>query len=498
MTYVLGIDLGTGSLKGSVIDVDGSLVIQKSSSYSIFSPEAGYKEQNPKDWVDAFEKVILKISKDLPDFRKRIEAISFSGQMHSLVLLDSMGKVLRNAILWNDVRTNQECRLIEKTYGKHILELTKNKVLEGFTLPKIFWVQRNEPEIWEKVAKILLPKDYLRYFLSGSFEMDYSDAAGTLLLDIKERRWSEKILDEFNIPKSLMPKLAESQEVIGILKKDLREKYQFEKQVLLVVGGADNPCAAIGSGVVDNNIGLCSIGTSGVILFSEKNGESDYEGKLHYFNHVIPRKYYSMGVTLSAGKSLDWFKETFAKKLSYEQIFNLASQIDVGSNGLLFTPYIDGERTPYFDGRIRGSFIGIDSKHKLEHFSRSVLEGILFSLRDSLELYRHMGKKINGLVSVGGGAKNSIWLQMQADILGVPIFTMKSEQGPSVGAAILAAVGTDIYNSIETCVDHFVKYKSEFVPNEERSEKYQQAYNEYKKIYRYTKQIKQIENSDFS
>ncbi len=490
MSYVLGVDLGTSSLKGILINKNGGVVSEESESYGVISEQAGYSEQNPQEWINAFNKVILKIIKRMPEVQNKLEAISISGQMHSLVLVDEKGESLRNSILWNDVRTTKECEIIKNSFGEQVLDITKNRPLEGFTLPKILWVQNNEPEIWNKVHKILLPKDYLRYYLTNTFEMDYSDAAGTLLLDLQSLEWSKEILEKFNISKDLMPRLVESTEVTGKLNERLRKKFNFSNKVSIVAGGADNACAALGAGVTKSDVGLSSIGTSGVFLAPEKESTVSYEGDLHFFNHVIPNKYYSMGVTLAAGKSLDWFKHNFAPNTSYEELIADTDEVSIGSEGLIFTPYISGERTPYFDSKIRGSFLGIDSRHMLNHFTRSVLEGITFSLKDSLKLHQSKGsKEFTSIISVGGGAKSSIWLQMQADIFNIPVYTLETEQGPGYGAAMLAAVGGGWYTPLGECAENFIKYKDEYLPIEENVNKYQAVYEIYEQIYGETKNI---------
>lgn len=426
----------------------------------------------------------------MPEVQNKLEAISISGQMHSLVLVDENDKPLRNAILWNDVRTTEECQTIINAYGDQVLDITKNIPLEGFTLPKILWVQENEPEIWKKVHKILLPKDYLRYYLTNTFEMDYSDAAGTLLLDLQSLEWSEDILKKFNISRDVIPRLVESTEVTGELNEQLSKKFKFSNKVSIVAGGADNACAALGAGVTKNDIGLCSIGTSGVFLAPENESTVSYHGDLHYFNHVILEKYYSMGVTLAAGKSLDWFKDNFAGNMNYEELIAGIDEISIGSEGLTFTPYINGERTPHFDSRIRGSFLGIDSRHTLKHFTRSVIEGITFSLKDSLKLHQSKGsKEFTSIISVGGGAKSNIWLQIQADIFDIPVYTLETEQGPGYGAAMLAAVGCGWYNTLEECAENFISYNDEYLPNEKNVKEYQPVYEIYQQIYEDIKSI---------
>jgi len=490
MKYVLGIDLGTSSLKGLLMNQNGDIITSKSADYPLITPESGYSEQDPHMWVEAFDKVMIEITKEIPDACENLEGISFSGQMHSLVLLDENDQVLRNAILWNDVRTSKQCQEIMESYGDKIINITKNRALEGFTLPKILWVKENEPEIYSKINKFMLPKDYLGFYITGNKQMEYSDAAGTLLLDIQAKKWSVEIIEHFDLPKDIFVPLCHSYDKIGVMKSELLNKFGIKNEVKVFAGGADNACAAIGCGILSDEIGMCSIGTSGVFLSYEENGEKEYNGDLHYFNHVNDA-YYSMGVTLSAGSSLNWFVNTFCKGESYEKVLANIADIPVGSDGLLFTPYLVGERSPYFDAMVRASFIGMDITHTKQHFARSVLEGITFSLKDSQELMETTAnKKFKKIISVGGGAKNKDWLQIQADIFDATIITLESEQGPALGAGIIAAVGLSWFDSFDACIKTFVKYKKEEIqPNQKNVEAYKMVYNLYKEVYSNTKNL---------
>lgn len=490
MKYLLGIDLGTSSLKGSVYSTDGKLLKTSSSAYDLIIPKKGFSEQDPAEWIRAFKEVFHDLRKEIEDFDKNLEALSFSGQMHSLVLLDEDNKVLRNAILWNDVRSSEECRQIMGDFSKELLAITKNVALEGFTLPKILWVKENEPEIWAKVKHILLPKDYLRLWLTGNHNMDYSDAAGTLLLDIDKKVWSNEIIQKYGIDKSILPDLVESIAYVGDIKESVKEELGLEADVKVFAGAADNAASAVGAGITSYDKGMISIGTSGVLLANKRKLTHKEDGSVHTFNHAIPDSYYSMGVTLAAGKSLDWFKSTFAPNLTFDDFLKGIENVQAGSEGLLFTPYIQGERTPYNDSSIRASFVGMDISHKLVHFARAVIEGITYSLRDCLELIDNSeNKKIEKLVSVGGGAKNKTWLQIQADILNRDIVTLEIENGPSTGAAMLAAVGMGYYESFEACAERFVNYQKEYKPNPENVEIYQKYYKLYKLIYDSTRDL---------
>jgi len=490
MSYVLGLDLGTSGLKGILVNREGDVVTSSSSDYPLISPQRGYSEQDPKEWYQASIEVIKDILNNIPDASSNIEGISISGQMHSLVLLDKHDEIIRNAILWNDVRTTEQSDRINETLGDQLINVTKNKALEGFTLPKLLWVQENEPKNWEKIDTFFMPKDYLGFKLTGNKQTEFSDAAGTLLFDVSAKKWSKELLEKFDIDPGICPDLVESTSLIGYLEESIAKQVGLQNKIPIFAGGADNPSAAIGAGIVQPKQAMASIGTSGVFLTYEEDREKDYNGRLHFFNHAMPDNFYSMGVTLAAGNSLNWFKEQFAPTESFDSLLGNIGEIPAGSDGLLFAPYISGERTPYTDSKIRGSFLGIDINHTKDHFVRSVLEGITFSLRDSQELMReHTGKQFEQIVSVGGGAKNKEWLQMQADIFNTPVVTLKTEQGPAMGAAMIAAVGTGWFNNFKECSSEFVSYNREFIPNSKKVLEYDEIYSIYHDVYETTKNI---------
>lgn len=487
---VLGIDLGTSSLKGLLVSKEGEFIGTSSSDYPALNPEIGFSEQDPSEWINATKNVIKDIMRKFPRAKTDIEAISFSGQMHSLVLLDKNDKPIRNAILWNDVRTTKQCLEITEKLKNDLVKITKNRALEGFTLPKILWVMQNEPDAWKKTCHFLLPKDYLGFWFTGNKQMEFSDAAGTLLLDVKKGVWSRSISKTFNIPENVLPKLVNSTDKIGIVRKEVAQELELENEISVYAGGADNACSAIGAGITSEDVGLSSIGTSGVFLSYEGNIVKNYDGKLHFFNHVVKDCYYSMGVTLAAGSSLSWFKKTFFEDISFEKLFEGINAIEHGANNLLFAPYLVGERTPYADSQIRGSFIGIDINHTKMHFARAIIEGITFSLKDSMEIMKKVaGKEFEHIVSVGGGAKSKTWLQIQANIFNSKVMTPASEECSSLGAAIIAAVGLGWYKDFKSCVNKFVSFSNVFQPDKKQVKKYEKVYEAYKKIYPSTKDI---------
>jgi len=490
MKYVIGIDLGTSAVKILLVNLHGNVVQEISKSYPLIQEQTGYSEQNPEDWVDQTVSGLLDLLKNFGGDTEDIEGISFSGQMHGLVLLDENNELLRNAILWNDTRTTAQCQQIYDFVGEErLLAITKNPALEGFTLPKMLWVKEHEPELFSKVKKFVLPKDYLRYKFTGKLQMEYSDAAGTLLLDVSKKEWSTEVCELLGLDSNICPPLVYSHIEVGKITLDFSEITGLSDSTRVFAGGADNACGAIGSGILEDGKTLCSIGTSGVVLSYEASNDKDFLGKVHYFNHGAPDAFYTMGVTLAAGYSLTWFKDVFAEGESFDDLLAEVGSVPVGSNGLLFTPYLVGERTPYADAAIRASFIGMDSSHQRKNFVRSILEGITFSLNEIIEIFRQNGKQINTVISIGGGAKNEVWLQMQADIFDAEIVRLKSEQGPGMGAAMLAAYGCSWFDSLTDCAKEFLKEDKRFHPNKTNVEKYKKLFAIYQDIYDQTKDM---------
>lgn len=488
MKYVIGVDLGTSAVKILLVNQTGEVCHEVSKSYPLIIEKSGYSEQNPEEWVAKTSEGLAELIQQWGGDVSAIEGISFSGQMHGLVLLDDNHQVLRNAILWNDTRTTKQCQDIYQVVGKdRLLAVTKNPALEGFTLPKILWVKENEPEIFDRASVFMLPKDYLRFRMTGEIHMDYSDAAGTLLLNVANREWSTEMLEAFGLSPEFCPPLVESHACVGTVTAEFAHATGLAVATKVFAGGADNACGAIGSGILSEGKTLCSIGTSGVVLSYEERNDLDFEGKVHYFNHGEENAYYTMGVTLAAGYSLSWFKDTFAGKEDFEQFLNDVEEVPAGSNGLLFTPYIVGERTPHADSTIRGSFIGIDAAHEQKHFVRAVLEGITFSLNESIEIFRNSGKTIDSIVSIGGGAKNETWLQMQADIFNAKIEKLTSEQGPGMGAAMLAAYGCGWYASLKECAETFIHPSKTYEPIKDNVETYRKLFCFYQQVYTQTR-----------
>lgn len=490
MEHVIGVDLGTSAVKVLLVDWTGKVKAEWTEMYPLYQPHSGYSEQNPEDWV---EKTIVALRKVLEASKidaRSVVGLSFSGQMHGLVLLNEKNEVLRNAILWNDTRTTEECREIEERVGKGtLLSITQNRALEGFTLPKLLWAKKHEPHLYKQARTFLLPKDYVRLRLTGHVAMEYSDAAGTLLLDIRNKTWSEEICKALDVDIRLCPPLVESTEYVGTLLPEIAEQTGLPVNVKVFAGGADNACGAIGAGILAEGQTMCSIGTSGVVLAYEQTGNKDFAGKVHYFNHAKPNSYYIMGVTLAAGYSFDWLKRTFLAETSFSEIVKRAYESPIGANGLLFTPYLVGERTPYADADVRASFIGIDSSHTKWDFARAVIEGITFSLNESIDIIKASGKRVETIVSIGGGAKSEEWLQIQADIFDTPIEKLKNEQGPGMGAAMIAACGCGWFESLEQCARVFKEVERVVEPNQAAVERYRELFALYREVYPQTKEL---------
>lgn len=487
--YVLGVDLGTSAVKVSALDKSGQIVAQESFGYDLIQQQPGYNEQNPEDWVSGTTVAIVRLILTDHLAAEDIEGLSFSGQMHGLVLLDENKKVLRPAILWNDTRTTKQRQEIMDKMGDEFIDITRNQPLEGFTLTKLLWVKENEPDIWKKAKYFVLPKDYVRYRMTGNLAMDYSDATGTVLLDVAKGQWSQRICEAFDIPLSMCPPLIKSIDLAGTVTPAYAEFSGLTTATKVFGGAADNAAGAVGAGILQPNMVMSSIGTSGVVLKYEDNADVNYHGVLQFEDHAIPDKFYSMGVTLAAGYSLSWFKKTFAPAEDFNDVVASAGKSTVGANGLLYTPYIVGERAPYADANIRGSFTGIDGIHQRYDFVRAVLEGIIFSFRDLFDIYEDNGGDFDTVVSIGGGAKSPLWLQIQADIFNRKVVSLKNEQGPGMGAAMMAATGLGWFESLQDCAKTFVHFGKEYQPIPANVAKYQKLHAIYKQVYGQTKQI---------
>ena len=476
--YYIGVDLGTSALKLVMMKGNGELVKTVSKEYPLYFPRSGWSEQNPTDWFLAVKEGL----KELAAFAdEKIAGISFGGQMHGLVILDKDDNVLRPAILWNDGRSTEETDYLNNVIGKEKLsELTANIAFAGFTAPKILWVKNNEPEIFEKISKIMLPKDYISYMLSGSFSTDYSDASGMLLLDVKNKKWSKEMIDICGISDDMLPKLYESYEVVGAIKPELAKELGLNDDIKIVAGAGDNAAAAIGTGTVGEGACNISLGTSGTVFISSKNFGVDSFNALHSFAHA-DGNYHLMGCMLSAASCNKWWMEEILKTKDFAKEQNNIDNL--GENNVFFLPYLMGERSPHNDPDAAGTFIGMRMDTKREDMTLAVFEGVTFALRDSLEVARSLGIKIDRTMICGGGAKSPLWKRLVANILNVEVEVPVSEEGPGFGAAILAAVGCGEYESVEKAAKSIIKIKEKIKPEADLVVKYEEKYQKFKKIY---------------
>ncbi|WP_353095990.1 xylulokinase [Tissierella praeacuta] len=477
--YFIGIDVGTTSVKILAIDESGEIIKTVTRKYPIYFPEPMWSEQDPEDWwnqtLDGLDELFNGID------REEVKSIALSGQMHGLVILDEKDEVIRPAILWNDQRTEKECSYLNDEIGiNKIANWTGNVALTGFTAPKILWLRENELENFNMIKKIMMPKDYLAYKLSGEFATDMSDASGTLYLDVKNRQWSKDMLNILGISIEQLPKLYESFEVIGNIKEDIAKRLGLSNDVKIVIGGGDQAVAAVGGGVVGENTCSVSLGTSGVVFANSSKFIIDDNKRLHSFCNANG-KYHIMGVTLAAAASLKWWVENISK-LNFDSLLEEAKNAEI-DNHIFFLPYLIGERTPHNDPNARGTFIGMNMVTERKEMTRAILEGVAFSLRDTFEIMKDMGMNISEITINGGGAKSNLWCQIMADVLNIRVNKVNSDNGPAYGAAILATVGYGLFDSVDEACNAFIKVTDRIEPNKERVLLYDEKYNKFRMIY---------------
>lgn len=484
--YFLGIDLGTSSVKIVLIDDQGKLIKSSSKRYPVFYPKTTWAEQDPNDWWKAVKEGIREILGS--DIRKEdIKSIGLSGQMHGLVTLDKNNNILMPAILWCDQRTQEECDFLNYEIGQEKLSFyTSNKALTGFTAPKILWVKKHRKDVYDKIAHILLPKDYIRFKLTGEYATDVSDASGTLLFDVKNRKWSSEMLDIVGLSKKVVPKCFESYEVTGEISKAAAVETGLQEGTLVVGGGGDQACGAVGTGTVQSGVLSVALGTSGVVFACQDSHSIDRQNRLHSFCHANG-KWHVMGVMLSAASCLKWWIENITKVMSennvYDTLLAEAEGASAVSEGLFFLPYLVGERTPYSDPDARGAFIGLNITHERSHLTRAILEGVSFGLRDSLEIIRDLKVPIDSIRVSGGGATSILWRRILANIFDCQIDLVNSTEGPGLGAAILAAVGFGAFDSVNDATEKIIKVTDTILPDKEEVKIYNEAYKIYHRLY---------------
>lgn len=485
MAYYLGIDVSTTGSKALLIDGEGRIITVAVSPHTLSTPKPLWSEQDPEEWWSATSKSIQEVLKQSGVDPKSITGIGLTGQMHGLVLLDADGKVLRPAILWNDQRTQAQCDEIHSKIGRErFIQISGNVALTGFTAPKILWVAENEPETYAKGKHVLLPKDYIRYRLTGEYAMDKADGAGTVLFDIKARDWSPDILDALNIPQDWMPPTFEGPEFTGKITEAASKATGLAIGTPVAAGGGDQAAQAVGVGAVEPGIIGLTVGTSGVIFATTPSALIEPEGRLHAFCHAVPGMWHFMGVMLSAAGSLQWYRDTLATGMPFDDLVKEAEAVPAGSEGLQFLPYLSGERTPYPDPLARGAFIGLTIRHTRGHMTRAVLEGVAFGLKDSFTLIQNAGlESIRQIRASGGGTKGALWRQILATVLESELVTVNTTEGAAFGAALLAGVGAGAWPDVPTACRQTIKITGETKPEAANTQVYAKSYALYRELY---------------
>lgn len=494
MAYILGVDIGTSGTKTVLFSEDGIPVSSATYEYPLYTPQNGYAEQDPLDWWNAVVNGIKQVIGESGVVASEIKGIGLSGQMHGLVMLDGDNKVIRRSIIWCDQRTSKEvAEITDRVGADRLIEITANPAITGFTAAKIMWVKNNEPQNYEKCRHILLPKDYIRFMLTGEYATEVSDASGMQLLDIPNRCWSEEVLDKLGIDKSLLAKVYESPEITGKITGRAAELTGLAEGTIVVGGAGDNAAAAVGTGVVEDGKAFTTIGSSGVVFAHTSNISIDKKGRVHTFCCAVPNCWHVMGVTQSAGLSLKWFRDNLCWS-EMETALNMgvdpyyltdkeAMDVPIGANKLLYMPYLNGERTPHLDPNCRGAFVGLSTMHKKKDMIRAVMEGVSYSLRDCVEVMREMNINVTDMMACGGGGSSPLWRQMLADLYACPVKTTQNKEGPALGVALLAAVGAGIYSSVpEACKAVILPDKVQN-PIQENIGEYEKVYGVYKKLY---------------
>ena len=483
--WFMGIDVGTGGTRAVVVDAAGKLMGSASSEHAPFRAEhPGWAEQDPEDWWRATIEAIHGALAAAPDPTEEIAALALTGQMHGAVLLDENGAVLRPSLIWCDTRTQPECDwLTEKIGYEKLIELTCNPALPNFTLTKVLWVKTHEPEIFARTRHILCPKDYVRYRLTGEFAIDVQEASGTLLLDVAHRCWSREVAEAAGIPKSWLPRVFESPEICARIGKEAAGLTGLEAGTPVAAGAGDQGAGAVGMGILQPGSVSATIGTSGVVFAATAQPTKDPKGRLHTFCHAVPGVWHVMGVTQSAGLSLSWLKETFFAGQSYEALNQAAAEIAPGANGLMWAPYLLGERTPHLDPEVRAAFAGIGAQHTAAHFVRAVLEGVAYSLEDTFALFRELEIPVSGIRLGGGGARGTLWRCIQAGIYAHAVEVLVAEEGGAFGCALLAGVGVGHWADLDQACAQAIRVAERIEPNAGDVEAYKEGYARWRKLY---------------
>ncbi len=479
---ILGLDVSTTASKAVCINSEGTVLAQASNEHQLSSPYPLWSEQDPENWWHAMCKSIRSVLLSVD--AKAVRAIGLTGQMHGLVLLDSNAEVLRPAMLWNDGRAGEQCKMIRERIGlKHLIATTGNDAFTGFTAPKLLWVRDQEPECYAKIAQLLLPKDYIRWKLSGMYATDRAGAGGTLLLDLSTRTWAADLLRDLNIPEAWLPPTHEGTEATGTVDQACALETGLLEGTPVYAGGGDQAAQAVGVGAIHPDTWAVTLGTSGVVFAPSKAPRIEPFGHAHAFPHAIPETWHMMGVMLSAAGSLQWYRDTLASHISFEQLLEEAAAVDPGSEGLFFSPYLSGERTPHADPLVRGSFIGLTSRHTRGHLTRAVLEGVAYGLRDNLQLLHDAGLPAPERIRIsGGGAKSTLWRQILSDIMRHPLSVVEVTEGAAMGAALLAGTGAGLWDSVQAACDSTISVHEKSFPGEAES-LYAGLHEQFKELY---------------
>ena len=490
MKRLLGIDVGTGGTRAVLLDETGRVLNTADAEHApMASPKIGWAEQDPRDWWRAACVAIKECLGKGGVSSGAVDAIGITGQMHGLVLLDEKGEVLRPSIIWCDQRTEEQCREITRRVGaQRLIKLVANPALTGFTLPKILWVREHEPAIWARVRSVLLPKDYVRFRLTGAKATDVADASGTLLFDVVNRRWSAEMLKIFEIKPEVLPKVFESPEIASQVSKEGAAATGLREGIAVAAGAGDQAAGAVGMGIVAPGDVSATIGTSGVVFAATSKPVLEPDGRIHTFCHAVPGRWHVMGVTQGAGLSLRWFRDQFCatpagRKETYDELTKEAEKAPAGSDGLLWAPYLMGERTPHLDPNARGALVGITAQHTRAHVIRAILEGVAFSLRDTFALFGVLGVPVNSVRLGGGGARSPLWQQIQADVYGMPVDLIAADEGGAYGAGLLAGVGVGVWPSVDEACKTAVHVAKRVEAIPQNVDLMGQQYHEFRKIY---------------
>ena len=478
---LIGLDVGTTGARALACDLNGTLLATATEEYPLATPRPGWTEQDPEAWWASAQAVLRRVTSEIA---VPVLGLGLTGQMHGSVFLDAADQVIRPALLWNDQRTARQCAAITERVGAdRLLRITGNPAITGFQAPKILWLRDEEPAAYAKVRQVLLPKDYVRLRLTGERATDASDASGTLLLDLHARNWSDEILDRLEIPRTWLPRVHEGPDVTGMITTAAAAVTGLSAGIPVAAGGGDNAASAVGNGIVSEGVISSSIGTSGVIFADSATPRIEPYGRIHAFCHAVPARYHVMGVTLSAGGSFRWWRDAGAGGLDYDEMVAVAAQAPAGSEGLVFLPYLAGERTPHLDPSARGAFVGLELRHTRAHLTRAVMEGVVYSLKDCLDLIIHMNVPVRQIIATGGGARSEAWRQLQADVFGLPVHRNRVDEGPALGAALLGGVAAGVYADVREACSHIQFDPDVTEPDAARHTLYEQYHAVYADLY---------------